>query len=83
MEDNTHDAVKPHHQSVAQAVAAANAQDGDVINVSGHKQELNRIFDALSTISLAITSGNVWPALGGTIVRICSSILTIPIFDLR
>ena len=42
--------------------------DGEAINVSGHKQELQRIFDPLSIISYAIASGNVWPALGGTIV---------------
>lgn len=39
------------------------------VNVSGHKQELQRNFGLLSLIGLGITSGNVWIALGGAIVR--------------
>lgn len=58
-----------HTQGAATvAPALVDAHDHDVINVSGHKQELERIFDPLSTISLAITSGNVWPSLAGSIV---------------
>ncbi|KAI4180261.1 MAG: hypothetical protein L6R41_007348 [Letrouitia leprolyta] len=37
------------------------------VNVSGHKQELQRNFGLLSLIGLGITSGNVWIALGGAI----------------
>ncbi|KAL8706248.1 MAG: hypothetical protein Q9201_000685 [Fulgogasparrea decipioides] len=37
------------------------------VNVSGHKQELQRNFGLLSLCSLGITSGNVWIALGGAI----------------
>lgn len=44
-----------------------NLADGDVINISGHKQELDRHFDTFSIISTAITTGNVWIALAGTI----------------
>lgn len=51
-------------------VLIPDVNEGDVINVSGHKQELERIFDPLSAISYAVTTGNVWPALGGTIVRV-------------
>ena len=58
--------------TVAVAPPLVDALDGDVINISGHKQELERIFDPLSTISLAITSGNVWPSLAGSIVS-CDS----------
>lgn len=50
------------------AAVVENAHDGEVINASGHKQELERIFDPLSAISLAVASGNVWPALAGSIV---------------
>lgn len=39
------------------------------VNVSGHKQELQRNFDLLSLCGMGLTSGNVWMALGGTIVR--------------
>ncbi|KAL9004728.1 MAG: hypothetical protein Q9188_002455 [Gyalolechia gomerana] len=37
------------------------------VNVSGHKQELQRNFGLLSLIGLGITSGSVWFALGGAI----------------
>ena len=43
------------------------AEEGP-INASGHVQELHRNFGLLSIVGLAITSGNVWIALGGTIV---------------
>ena len=39
------------------------------LNVSGHKQELERNFGLISLCGLGITSGNVWVALGGTLVR--------------
>ena len=38
------------------------------INASGHHQELERNFSLFSIISLAITSGNAWITLGGSIV---------------
>lgn len=41
---------------------------GEVINASGHKQELHRQFSLLSICSIGITTGNVWAALGGSIV---------------
>ncbi|KAF1354379.1 hypothetical protein EJ07DRAFT_168346 [Lizonia empirigonia] len=41
---------------------------GEVINASGHKQELERQFGLLSICSIGITTGNVWAALGGSIV---------------
>lgn len=44
---------------------------GEVINASGHKQELERQFSLLSICSIGITTGNVWAALGGSIVRLC------------
>ncbi|KAL5120446.1 hypothetical protein ACEQ8H_001736 [Pleosporales sp. CAS-2024a] len=41
---------------------------GEVLNASGHKQELERQFGLLSISSIGITTGNVWAALGGSIV---------------
>ena len=41
---------------------------GEVINASGHKQELERQFSLLSISSIGITTGNIWAALGGSIV---------------
>lgn len=48
-----------------------NIDVGEVLNASGHKQELERNFSLLSICSVGITTGNVWAALGGSIV--CSS----------
>ena len=44
------------------------AEDGE-INASGHRQELLRNFNLLSICSVAITTGNTWVAIGGTIVN--------------
>jgi choline transport protein len=41
---------------------------GELINASGHVQEVDRNFGLLSLTGFGITSGNVWPALGGTIL---------------
>lgn len=40
---------------------------GEVLNASGHKQELERNFSLLSMCAIGITTGNVWAALGGSI----------------
>ncbi|PSN66589.1 amino acid transporter [Corynespora cassiicola Philippines] len=45
-----------------------NIDVGEVLNASGHKQELERQFSLLSICSIGITTGNVWAALGGSIV---------------
>lgn len=39
-----------------------------VVNASGHIQELSRNFSAWSLIGLGLSMGNVWPALGGSIL---------------
>lgn len=39
------------------------------INASGHRQELQRNFNLLALCGVAITTGNSWVAIGGTIVR--------------
>lgn len=45
---------------------------GGEINASGHRQELQRNFKLLALCGVAITTGNSWLALGGTIVRLPS-----------
>lgn len=40
----------------------------EVLNASGHKQELERNFSLLNLCAIGITTGNVWAALGGSIV---------------
>lgn len=42
----------------------------DLINASGHKQELERNFSLLSLCAIAITSGNTWVAIGGSVVSL-------------
>lgn len=42
------------------------------INASGHRQELQRNFGLLALCGVAITTGNSWVAMGGTIVRLPS-----------
>lgn len=38
------------------------------INASGHTQQLTRRFTLLSLAGVGVTVGNVWPAIGGTIL---------------
>jgi choline transport protein len=40
----------------------------EFINASGHIQEADRNFGLLSLTGFGIVNGNVWPALGGTIL---------------
>ncbi|CZS97110.1 probable choline transport protein [Rhynchosporium agropyri] len=39
-----------------------------LINPSGHKQELERNFSLLSLCAVAITTGNTWVAIGGSVI---------------
>lgn len=48
--------------------ASSLSADGGLINASGHRQQLERNFGLMSVIAYAITAGNTWIALGGTIV---------------
>lgn len=47
---------------------ADNASE-DVVNASGHRQELQRNFGLLSICAIAVTTGNTWIAQGGSVVR--------------
>lgn len=38
------------------------------INASGHVQELRRNFSLVSLVGIALVVGNVWPAIGGSIL---------------
>jgi hypothetical protein len=42
---------------------------GDLINPSGHRQELDRNFGLVNICGLGLTTGNTWIALGGSVVR--------------
>lgn len=52
---------------------------GEVINASGHKQQLERQFSLLSICSIGITTGNVWAALGGSIVSLPPRIASVSV----
>lgn len=41
---------------------------GDYVNASGHVQELRRNFNLLSLVGIGLVVGNVWPAIGGSIL---------------
>lgn len=49
-------------------VENSSAEYGE-INASGHRQELRRNFNLLSICSAAVTTGNSWVGVGGTIVK--------------
>lgn len=44
----------------------------DLVNASGHRQEVDRNFGLFNIIGLGLSSGNTWIALGGSIVRVFS-----------
>ena len=57
-------------EAVSTATASATpTDDGTFINASGHREQLDRNFGIVSIICYAITAGNCWVSLGGTIVR--------------
>jgi hypothetical protein len=47
---------------------AAEDHQGELINASGHVQELDRNFSLLSICAIAVTTGNTWIAQGGSVV---------------
>lgn len=52
-----------------EVVVAKEANQQEVlINASGHTQELARGFSLISLAGVGVTVGNVWPAIGGTIL---------------
>lgn len=40
----------------------------ELVNASGHRQELERNFSLLSICAIAVTTGNTWIAQGGSVV---------------
>ena len=48
--------------------AEDNFASSDLINASGHKQELDRNFSLLNLCGIGITTGNSWTAIGGSVV---------------
>lgn len=48
--------------------AVSSAADDEYINASGHVQELRRNFSLFSLAGIGLVVGNVWPAIGGSIL---------------
>lgn len=46
---------------------------GELVNASGHRQELERNFSLLSICAVAVTTGNTWIAQGGSVVTALSN----------
>ena len=46
----------------------------EIVNVGGHKQELDRNFSLLSVTALGVVNGNAWAAFAGSMVRLSSGI---------
>ncbi|KAL8686326.1 MAG: hypothetical protein Q9224_005481, partial [Gallowayella concinna] len=67
LEDKTAQPSTTHEKSFALSSNEEALGHELAVNVSGHRQELQRNFGLLSLCSLGITSGNVWIALGGAI----------------
>ncbi|KAL6246315.1 hypothetical protein RBB50_006551 [Rhinocladiella similis] len=49
-------------------IPTADGEVSDLINASGHVQELDRNFNLLSAAGVGLVVGNVWPAVGGSIL---------------
>lgn len=54
-------------------------QDEDVVDASGHRDQLKRHYGLLSICGLALTIDNAWVALGGSIA-VSISLLS-PVFE--
>ena len=67
--EETEKAQEPVADKIAQPVSPTSSQDNNqLINASGHVQELDRNFSLLSLAAVGITVGSTWPALGSSIV---------------
>ncbi|KAJ5259303.1 hypothetical protein N7478_012284 [Penicillium angulare] len=62
----------PKKTEVNEPVAEEQHQ-GEVINASGHRQEVDRNFSLISLCAIAVTTGNTWIAQGGSVVTALSN----------
>lgn len=68
MSINNTEKASPAVRADSESPPSEYATSQELINASGHVQELERNFSLLSMSAIAITTGNTWVALGGTIV---------------
>lgn len=65
--------VQPQEKMQTLETATEERQSGELVNPSGHKQELQRNFSLLSICAVAITTGNTWIAQGGSVTTALSN----------
>ena len=53
--------------------ATEDRHSGELVNPSGHKQELERNFSLISICAVAVTTGNTWIAQGGSVTTALSN----------
>ena len=54
--------------STSSGQVAVSIEKGELINASGHVQQLDRNFNLLTLAGVGLVVGNVWPAVGGSIL---------------
>ncbi|KAF2717998.1 putative choline transport protein [Polychaeton citri CBS 116435] len=60
--------VRKYNEAGEDKSAGPVPEEGELINVSGHVQELDRTFGVWSICNMAVMSDNAWAAGGGTLV---------------
>lgn len=65
----------PENQEKIQTLESAieERSSGELVNPSGHRQELERNFSLLSICAVAVTTGNTWIAQGGSVTTALSN----------
>ena len=62
-----------HEKMQTLETATEDRPSGELINPSGHKQELERNFSLISICAVAVTTGNTWIAQGGSVTTALSN----------
>ncbi len=60
--------IRPACENPSTEQAAVSVEKGELINASGHVQQLDRNLNLFMSASLGLVDGNVWPAVGGSIL---------------
>ena len=54
-----------HHEKFGRDIIV---KDGEIVNASGHRDQLQRQYGLISICGLALTIDNAWVALGGSLI---------------
>lgn len=65
--------IQPQEKTQPLETATEERSSEELVNPSGHKQELQRNFSLLSICAVAITTGNTWIAQGGSVTTALSN----------